>query len=96
MDSGLGNLNALIEKTRASLIDFSQASDDALFNIFKKLKDRYPQTGETQKIEFPDVQSTKTKENLFGNFKSKCFSDPEYINIQTIYDDVSFLLKKAT
>jgi uncharacterized protein YihD (DUF1040 family) len=41
------------------------------------------------------VPSTKTKENLFNNFKSKCFSDPQNINIQTIYDDISFLLNKA-
>ena len=95
VDSGLGNLNALIEKTHSNLYEFIILSDDSLLNLFKKLKNRYPQTGETQKIEFPEVPSTKTKENLFDNFNSKCFSDPDHINIQTIYEDINFLLNKA-
>ncbi len=33
---------------------------------------------------------------MFNNFKSKSFSDLEYIKIQTIYDDINFLLNKST
>jgi len=33
--------------------------------------------------------------NLLENFPSKCFSDPASMNIQTIFYDVSFMLKKA-
>lgn len=95
VDAGLGNLNALMEKTRSSLFEYLQYSDDGLFNLFKKLKDRYPQTGATEKIEFPDVPSTKTKENLLNNFPSKAYVDPPNLNLQTIYDDISLLLKKA-
>jgi hypothetical protein len=72
-----------------------QCSDDGLFNIFKKLKDRYPQTGQTEKIEFPDVPSTKTNMNLLENFPSKAYADPPNVNLQTIYEDISFMLKKA-
>lgn len=95
VDAGLGNLNALIEKTRSSLFEYLQYSDDGLFNLFKKLKDRYPQTGATEKIKFPDVPSTKTKENLLNNFPSKAYVDPPHLNLQTIYEDISLLLKKA-
>ncbi len=72
-----------------------QCSDDGLFNIFKKLKDRYPQTGQTEKIDFPDVPSTKTNMNLLENFPSKAYVDAPHVNMQTIYEDISFLLKKA-
>ena len=46
----MGKINFFFDETRTQLISIMQSSDDALFNIFKKLKDRYPQTGETKKI----------------------------------------------
>jgi len=33
--------------------------------------------------------------NLFDNFPSKSYVDPPHINLQTIYEDISLLLKKA-
>jgi len=30
-----------------------------------------------------------------GLFDSKCFSDPDFINIQTLMDDIKFLLDEA-
>jgi hypothetical protein len=96
VDAGLGNLSALgIQKDRCSLVEIMQYSDDALFSVFRKLKERYPQTGQTSKIKFPDVPSTKTDMNLFNNFPCKSFSDAGNYNIQTIYEDINFLLKKA-
>lgn len=47
VDAGLGTINAFVEKTRCSMTEFMQFSDDSLFHIFRKLKDRYPQTGQT-------------------------------------------------
>jgi hypothetical protein len=44
VDSGLASINFAVDKTRCSLFDFVQASDEALFHLFKKLKERYPQT----------------------------------------------------
>ena len=29
-------------------------------------------------------------------FDSKCFSDPDFLNIQTLMDDVKFLLDQAS
>ena len=78
------------------MYEIMQVSDDALFNLFKKLKVRYPQTSETSKLNIPDIPTTKTSMNLLANFNSKCFSDPANINIQTIYEDVEFMLKEAT
>jgi len=74
---------------------FVQSSDDALFNIFKKLKERYPQTQANDNIEFPDVPSTKTNMDLLNNFNKLSFSDPANMNYQTIYEDINFLLKRA-
>lgn len=85
----------MVERTQTNLYIFVQSSDEALFNIFKKLKDRYPQTSATEKIDFPDVPSTKTNMNLLDNFPAISFSDPNNMNYQTIYEDINFLLKKA-
>ena len=50
VDSGLANLNFFIDKTKCLLNEFMIVSDFALFNTFKKLKDKYPQTSKTEKI----------------------------------------------
>lgn len=47
VDAGLGSISAFCPKSRCNLYEFMQCSDDGLFNIFKKLKERYPQTGNT-------------------------------------------------
>ena len=44
VDAGMASINFLLEETRAELFSFTQASDEALFNLFKKLKLNYPQT----------------------------------------------------
>ena len=62
-----------------------QDSDGALLNLFKKLKARYPQTSQADKLDIPDIPSTKTNMNLFDNFPCKSYSDPNHLNIQTIY-----------
>ena len=33
--------------------------------------------------------------NLLENFPALCFSDPDHMNYQTIYEDINFLLKTA-
>ena len=95
VDSGMAFMHFAVDKSQIELFSFVQTSDDALFNIFKKLKDRYPQTGTTEKIEFPDVPSTKTDMDLLNNFNKLSFSDPANMNYQTIYEDINFLLKRA-
>lgn len=96
VDSGLSSISFMVDRTQTNLFSFVQSSDDALFNLFKKLKDRYPQTSQTnEKIDFPDVPSTKTNLNLLDNFPCLSFSDPANMNYQTIYEDINFLLKKA-
>lgn len=88
-------LNFMLDETRSQLYLFVQASDEALFNLFKGLKEKYPQTAVTEKIDVPDIPTTTTDVNLLDHFPSKCFSDPANMNYQTIYEDVSFLLKRA-
>ena len=95
-EAGLGNLSFHTSKTRVEMHEFMQVSDQVLFNLFKKLKTRYPQTGETSRLDIPDIPTTKTAINLLDHFKAKSFSDPQNINIQTIYEDVEFMLKEAT
>jgi hypothetical protein len=85
VDSGLASLNFAVARTQCKLYDFVQASDDALFNLFKKLKNRYPQTSAKDDIDFPDVPSTKTSLNILENFPAMSFSDPDNMNYQTIY-----------
>jgi HSP90 family molecular chaperone len=46
-------------------------------------------------MDFPDIQTTKTTANLLNHFQTLCFSDPDNMNYQTIYEDINFLLKKA-
>jgi len=95
VDSGMASINFALDRTRCSLYDYCQASDEALFHLFKKLKDRYPMTSDMKEINFPDVPSTKTAANLLNNFHTLCFSDPENMNYQTIYEDMNFLLRRA-
>ncbi len=33
--------------------------------------------------------------NLLANFPSKCYSSPNIINIQTLFDDLKFLIDKS-
>ena len=40
----MASINFLVDDTRTELFSFTQASDDALFNLFKQLKLKYPQT----------------------------------------------------
>jgi hypothetical protein len=95
VDSGMASINFLLDRARCELFSFFQSSDEALYSVFRKLKDRYPQTSNKEEIEFPDVPSTKTNENLLNNFQTLCFSDPDNMNYQTIYEDLNFLFKKA-
>jgi hypothetical protein len=96
VDSGFGNINFILTDSRLNLFSIAQLSDDALYGVFKRLKAQYPQTGTKDDTVFPDVPNTTTKINLLDHFPSKAFSDPNNINVQTIYDDVSFLLKRAS
>jgi hypothetical protein len=48
VDAGMSSLNFFLPTTQCNLFNFVQASDDALFNLFKKLKERYPQTAQTK------------------------------------------------
>lgn len=94
-ESSMVTLNFFYCDVDVMLQSFMQFSDDALLNLFKKLKDRYPQTTAKEEIEFPDVPTTKSTLNLFDNFTALSFSDPKNLNYQTIYEDINYLLKRA-
>ena len=72
-----------------------QVSDDALYNLFKTLKRRYPQAVVRGSIKLPQIKTTKTNVNLLDHFPAQSFSDPGNMNYQTVYEDLKFLLKKA-
>jgi len=75
-----------------------QYTDDALLNIFKKLKEKYPQTAQTDIKDlptFPNYPIDGIKLDLFKHFNCASFSDPQKANYQTTYQDISFLLNKA-
>lgn len=98
VDAGMTNICFEIHNTRSSLFDIMQYADGALLNVFKKLKEKYPQTAQTDIKDLP-TQPTWPAEgiklDLFKNFPSKSFSDPGRLNYQTTYDDISFLLNTA-
>ena len=95
VDSGMAVLNFMSDVSRTDLNTYVMASDDALYNLFKTLKLKYPQTAIQSSVKIPEIVSTKTNLNLFDLFPSKCFSDPENMNYQTTYEDIKFLLQKA-
>lgn len=98
VEAGLTKVCFLSKNTRFSLEDIMQFSDDALLNIFKKLKDKYPQTAQTDTTDLPNIPSWPAegiKIDLFKHFQCASFSDPNRLNYQTIYQDISFLLNTA-
>jgi hypothetical protein len=89
-------LSSILDETQSQLFIYFQASDDALYNLFKKLKRQYPQTTVKGTFDASAIETTKTTVNLLDHFPSSCFSDPKHLNYQTVYDDLHFLLKRAT
>ena len=95
VDSGLASISFMLEDTQIQMFSLVQSADEALYNIFEKLKLKYPQTAATDDIDFPEVPTTKTKENLLDNFDRLSFKDPQNMNYKTIYEDLNFLFNKA-
>ena len=75
-----------------------QYADAALLNVFKKLKEKYPQTAQTNIKDLP-TQPTWPEDgirlDLLKNFNSVSFSDPDRLNYQTTFQDIEFLLNTA-
>lgn len=98
VDSGMANACFKTQKTKCNLFDIMQYTDDALLNVFKELKNKYPQTAQTDIKDLPDFPNWPIdgiKLDLFKHFPSKSFSDPLKFNYQTTYSDISFLLNTA-
>lgn len=75
-----------------------QYADGALLNVFKKLKEKYPQTAQADIKDLPSIPTWPAdgiKLDLLKNFKCASFSDPNRLNYQTTYQDISFLLNTA-
>ena len=67
-------------------------------NVFKKLKEKYPQTAQADIKDLPNIPTWPAdgiKLDLLKNFKCASFSDPDRLNYQTTYQDISFLLNTA-
>lgn len=98
VDAGMTNICFQIHSTRSSLFDIMQYADGALLNVFKKLKEKYPQTAQTDIKDLPNIPTWPAdgiKLDLLKHFNSASFSDPSRLNYQTTFQDISFLLHTA-
>ncbi len=46
-------------------------------------------------MKFPYVESTQTKINLLSLINSKCYTDPDHLNRQSLMDDLKVLIDNA-
>lgn len=44
---------------------------------------------------FPDVPKIESKLNVLKLFNSKCYEDPDNLNIQSLMDDLKFVIDEA-
>jgi len=98
VDAGMTNICFQIHSTKSNLLDIMQYADGALLNVFKKLKEKYPQTAQADIKDLPNTPTWPAdgiKLDLLKNFQCVSFSDPNRINYQTTYQDISFLLNTA-
>lgn len=71
------------------------ASDSALFPILRFLKEKYPQVADKSTIKFPEVKERKNDVNLLDNFPSRCYSSQGFVNVQTLFSDLKFLIDRS-
>jgi len=98
VDAGMTNICFQIHSTKSNLLDIMQYADGALLNVFKKLKEKYPQTAQADLKDLPNIPTWPAdgiKLDLLKNFLCVSFSDPNRLNYQTTYQDISFLLNTA-
>ena len=95
MDAALGKCVSFIPQSQTTLSSRAINSDTALYPILKFLKDKYPQVADNSTIKFPEVKEKKNDINLLDNFMAKSFQTPNFINVQSLFSDLKFLIDKS-
>lgn len=70
-------------------------SDSALYALLGRLQEKYPLVEEVPDLRFPHVESTSSNLNLLSLIKSRCYSDPDHLNRQSLMDDLKVLIDDA-
>lgn len=94
-DSAIGRFCSILDFSSSPFYNIVYRSDGALFGAFKLLKEKYPQVPDSTDIKFPEVKTMKNDCNLLNNFPSKCYSDSGFLNIQTLYSDLKFMIDQS-
>jgi hypothetical protein len=70
-------------------------SDSALYPLLEKLQKDYPLVESNDGLTFPEVSNMPSNLNLLTLIPSKSLADLDYLNVQTILDDLKFLIDTA-
>lgn len=99
MDSGLSKFIWKTGKVNCRLGDYLQNCNDGLINLFHKLKDTVIDNNIKRDNVFGKFLRPlrdPLKYDLLSYFPSLSFRDKNYLNYQTIFKDISYLIKTAS
>lgn len=95
INAGFGHFSTSESHVQVPLSLVLLNSDSALFALLGKLQDKYPLVSDVQNISFPDVPTINSKINVLSLINSKCYADPNHLNIQSLKDDLKLLIDEA-